>query len=339
MEGCFLSGAHRFAKPFLGGLGAILTLHHVKPKSKRAFQPNRILEITPDFLERAILRVRAAGFDIVDLDEAARRIAEPGQHNQFVVLTFDDGYRDVLEHAYPILKKHNCPFTVYVPTAFPDGEGNLWWLALEQVILEREAIRIEVDGEARTYMTDTTEAKYEAYNDVYWWLRTLDDKKLHAFMRDFCARYHFDMHAKCLELAMSWQEIAQLAADPLVTIGAHTVDHSMLSKISEAELRKQIREGARILEAALGVRPRHFSFPYGSADAAGRREFDIVREMGFETAVTTRPGILYADHVDHLNALPRVSLNGDYQSLRYLDVLLSGLPFYVWNGFERVSVA
>lgn len=339
LETCFLSGAHHLAKPFLSGLGAILTLHHVKPHSKAAFQPNRILEITPEFLEGTILRLRSSGFDIVDLDEAVRRMREPGRYNRFVVFTFDDGYRDIKQCAYAILKKHDCPFTVYVPTAFPDGKGILWWRALETIIGERDAIRIEVDGEARTYLTETLEKKYEAYADLYWWLRSLDDKKLRSFMQDFSKRYHFDIHQDCIQTCMNWNDIAELSADPLVTIGAHTVDHISMSQASDREIDMQIREGMRILEAALGKKPRHFSYPYGSADAASTREFELTSRHGFVTAVTTRPGILYTDHAAHLQSLPRVSLNGEYQSLRYLDVLLSGLPFYVWNGFERVSIA
>ena len=339
LEGCYLTGAHHLARPYLGGLGAILTLHHVKPKEKGAFQPNRILEITPDFLEQTILRLRDQKFDIVDLDEAARRLADPGSSRKFVVFTFDDGYRDVKEFAYPILKKHECPFTIYIPTSFPDGTGVLWWRALEYIIGSREAVRVDINNQARTYITGSLEEKYEAYNDLYWWLRELDDKAMTHFMEDFCARYRFDMRETCRSMCMNWSEIAELASDPLVTIGAHTVDHVTMSKADNREIEKQVREGARILEAALGEKPKHFSYPYGNRSAASGREFALAASAGFSTAVTTRPGILYAEHAQHMHALPRVSLNGEYQSVRYLDVLLSGLPFYVWNGFERVNLA
>jgi len=310
----------------------------VKPRSLDDFQPNRAHEITPEFLEQAILRLREDGFDIVDLDEASRRLQEQKPH-KFVSFTFDGAYRDVAEYAYPILKKHNCPFTVYVPTAFPDGEGLLWWRALEQVIRNRDVVTTQVGGEPRIYLTGDADEKYEAYADISWHLHTLDDKNLRAFMANFCASFHFDMKVACLEACMSWHELAQLSEDPLVTIGAQTLDHIDLAKLDRQELMRQMREGVKVLESTLGVRPKHFSYPFGTLNTARLREFDAARDFGFTTAVTTREGILYSGHATSLHALPRVPLSGELQAVRYLDVLLSGLPSYVMNGFEKLSVA
>src|SRR5205823_12070916 len=93
----------------------------------------------------------------------------------------------------------------------------------------------------------------------------------------------------CDELCMSWTEIAELAADPLVTTGAHTVTHYMRAKLCEDAVRSEMRESAAVLEAALGKRTQHFSYPFGDAGSAGPREFAIARALGFKTAVTTRP--------------------------------------------------
>jgi hypothetical protein len=60
--------------------------------------------------------------------------------------------------------------------------------------------------------------------------------------------------------------------------------------------------------------------------------------MGFDTAVTTRPGMLFPEHADHLTALPRLSLNGNFQTGRALSVLTSGAATALWNGFRRIDV-
>jgi peptidoglycan/xylan/chitin deacetylase (PgdA/CDA1 family) len=96
---------------------------------------------------------------------------------------------------------------------------------------------------------------------------------------------------------------------------------------------------AATIEAALGRRPAHFSYPVGDRTSAGPREFRIAAEVGFKTAVTTRPGVLFPEHAAHLTALPRISLNGEYQQRRYARVLLSGAATALWNGFRRVDAA
>src|SRR5215469_4468147 len=123
---------------------------------------------------------------------------------------------------------------------------------------------------------------------------------------------------------MTWAELAQLAADPLVTIGAHTVNHPFLAKLTRDAVRSEMDLSRSVIEAALAVRPAHLSYPIGDRTSAGPREFNIAAELGFKTAVTTRPGVLFRQHTQCLTALPRISLNGEYQSLRYVRVLLSG---------------
>ena len=87
----------------------------------------------------------------------------------------------------------------------------------------------------------------------------------------------------------------------------------------------------------LGRPCRHFSYPYGDETSAGQREFDIAAKLGIATAVTTRKGLLHKSHVDALTALPRLSLNGDFQDPRYIKVLLSGAPFAFLNALNRFS--
>jgi peptidoglycan/xylan/chitin deacetylase (PgdA/CDA1 family) len=94
-----------------------------------------------------------------------------------------------------------------------------------------------------------------------------------------------------------------------------------------------------VIEASLGLRPAHLSYPVGDKTSAGPREFRIAAELGFKTAVTTRPGVLFPSHAAHMTALPRISLNGEHQQLRYVRVLLSGAATAVWNGFRQVGIA
>jgi peptidoglycan/xylan/chitin deacetylase (PgdA/CDA1 family) len=341
MEALYFTGAHHLLRPLLGGVGAILTLHHVRPPRRDAFQPNRLLEVAPAFLEDVLRGLRRAQVDIINLDEMHRRLTERDFRRRFVCLTFDDGYRDNLRYALPILRKHQAPFTVYIPTSFPDRLGELWWLTLEHAIARRSRISLVMDGEDRRYDCDSTEAKYELYEHIYWWLRSLDtEEELRRVVRDLGVRYGVDDAALRDDLCMTWPEIDEIASDPLATIGAHTVNHVMLRKArDDAAVRNEMQQSAAVIEAALGTRPRHFSYPVGDRTSAGPREFRIAAELGFRTAVTTRPGVLFPEHVGHMTALPRISLNGEYQRSRYAKVLISGAATALWNRFRRVDAA
>jgi peptidoglycan/xylan/chitin deacetylase (PgdA/CDA1 family) len=340
LETLYFSGAHLMMRPFVSGVGAILTLHHVRPPRSDRFQPNRLLEVTPDFLDSVLRILRRSRVDLVSLDEMHRRLTEGDFRRRFVCVTIDDGYRDTLNWAYPILKQHETPFTVYIPTSFPDRLGELWWLALEAVVARNKRITILVEGKVQTFDCRSAADKHHVFEQLYGWVRSFKtEEELRAVVRDLSGRYHVDIANFCDELCMNWDELTRLAADPLVTIGAHTVNHVMLAKVAERSARAEMEMSRAVIEASLGVRPQHLSYPVGDKTSAGPREFKIAAELGFKTAVTTRPGVLFPPHAEHLMALPRISLNGEHQQLRYVRVLLSGAATAVWNGFQRVNAA
>jgi peptidoglycan/xylan/chitin deacetylase (PgdA/CDA1 family) len=338
LETLYFSGAYKALQPFMSGVGAILTLHHVRPARPDAFQPNRLLEVTPAFLDDVLTELRGSDLDLVSLDEVYRRLREGDFRRRFVCITIDDGYRDTLQWAYPILKRHRAPFAVYIPTSFPDRLGELWWLVLEAVVARNEQVRFTRDGES--FRCASVAEKRATYDRLYSFVRSLaTENELRQVVHDLSARYQVDIAAFCDELCMDWSELKTLVADPLVTIGAHTVNHVMLAKVPAQTARSEMDTSRSAIEAALGVRPAHLSYPVGDKTSAAMREFRLAAELGFKTAVTTRPGVLFPSHREHLMALPRISLNGEHQALRYVRVLLSGAATAIWNGFRRVDAA
>jgi peptidoglycan/xylan/chitin deacetylase (PgdA/CDA1 family) len=340
LETLYFTGTHRLAGSFFAGLGAILTFHRVLPPHDEPFQPHSGLEITPDFLDAVLTSLKHAGVDIVSMDEAWRRLnGDPGAR-RFVAITFDDGFRDTLDHAWPILKRHDAPVTVYVASAFAEGTGVLWWEVLGKAVAENDALDLDMDGARRHFDCGTLQAKEDTYEALYRWLRGMrHEAELEAVLGALAADCRIDTAAQCRALCIGWEELAGFAADPLVTIGSHTVSHPFLAKCDAEAVRREMTESRSMIEAKLGVRPVHFAYPVGAPDAAGPREFALAAEVGYRTAVTTRPGVNFADHRDHLTALPRLSVNGEFQRLRFLDVLLSGTATAILNGFRRVDAA
>jgi len=331
------SGADSMIAPFTRGIGAIFVLHHVSAEKPGRFEPNRIRKVAPQFLELVIRQVRQSGFEIVSLDEAHFRLIEGDYGKPFVCFTFDDGYRDNLEHAYPIFKQHRLPFAVYIPTDYADGRGDLWWLALEKVISQVDTLTLKMDGTLRRLRCSTPAEKDTTFHTVYWWLRSIDEVDARGTVRELCDGIDFDADSLSTDLMMSWAEIRQLAADPLVTIGGHTRRHYALARLTLAEAHAEIEKSVRRIEQETGKPCRHFSYPYGDAASAGPREFALVKELGLRTGVTTRNGLIHPRHALELAALPRISLNGDYQKPRYVKVLLSGAPFALLNMMPKAS--
>jgi peptidoglycan/xylan/chitin deacetylase (PgdA/CDA1 family) len=341
LETLYFSGMHHWLRPLLGGVGAILTLHHVRPPRPEAFQPNRLLEVSPVFFEGLLRRLKRRRVDVISLDEMHRRFIEGDFKRRFVCITFDDGYKDLMRWAYPLLKTYELPFALYIPTSFPDRLGELWWVALEAVVAKASRIGLVINGKQQFFECGSVREKRELHEALYGYLRSMKtEDEVRKTVRDLCATYSVDMASFCRDLCMTWEEIAELAADPLCTIGAHTVNHPMLMKVpSEDVARAEMEMSRAVLEAALGKRPEHLAYPVGDPTSAGQREFRIAAELGFKTAVTTRPGVLFKAHRDHLMALPRISVNGEFQQQRYLKVLMSGAGTAFWNGFRRVNAA
>ncbi|MGM4991237.1 polysaccharide deacetylase family protein [Tardiphaga sp. 841_E9_N1_2] len=339
LDALYFSGAHRVLRPIFGGVGTIFMLHHVRPAHAGPFQPNRHLEITPDFLRATLAYLRATDVDIVTPDEVQRRLTERDFSRRFACFTCDDGYRDNRDHALPAMRDFDAPFTVYVTSDFASGTGRLWWVALERIVARADAIEAPIDGQMVRLDTSTLAGKDMAFDRLHGWLRGLpEEADIRREVSALCAAHGIDEDAVSRELCMSWDELKPFAADPLVTIGAHTVSHCNLAKQTEAMVVHELSASRTDIENVLQRPAVHLAYPYGDRCAAGTREFALAKNAGFETAVTTRPGVIASDNFSQLTALPRVSLNGNYQDTRYLPVLTSGAATAMWNGFQRGGV-
>ncbi len=327
---------HQLAAAVTRGAGAILMFHQVRPWVARDFAPNRLLEITPEFLDAVLTRLKALGFAIVDPDSALTMIAARNEQ-PFAVLTFDDGYKDTRDFALPILEKHAAPFTMYVTTGFAERTAHLWWVELEEAIARLPRIRVFVAGRDLDLPAANAAEKSAAFATLYQILSAASETDLLAVIAGLAHEAGVDPQSIPRELCLDWAGIEAIAKHPLCTIGVHTLTHPRLAKLSEGAMRNELAASRAIIEAHIGKPALHLAYPVGNPAAAGEREFQAAQELGFKSAVTTRPGMIFPAHDTRRLALPRLSINGNWQSLDFVEILLSGAPFALWNKGRLVA--
>jgi peptidoglycan/xylan/chitin deacetylase (PgdA/CDA1 family) len=327
LELAYFSGLAWLSTRATGGAGVILRFERVRPRRTVHFQPLRSREITPKFLDRTIRALKRWKFDIVSMDEVCRRAVTLASPRRFACLTFDGGYRDLIKSAYPLLAAYRVPFTVYLPTAFPDGLGEAWWLGLEEVIAREKRVSLVMGRQERRFDTESISEKYQLYNFLGGWMRALPPAELSSAINDLCKRYSVDLAALSREASMDWTELAKLAADPLVTIGSATVNYPVLTNLKDADAQREMAMGKAVAEAAFRRGIHHFAYPFGDRESWRRAHMGIAQQAGFVSAASSISGVVQAQGRSNLHALPRVAWDGRQRSLRMMRVILSGAFF------------
>src|SRR4029079_17551439 len=131
----------------------------------------------------------------------------------------------------------------------------------------------------RHFNTRTAAEKYLAYEFLVSWMRTLPPPDLTFAINDLCKRYSVDLAELSRSVAMDWDDLTKLAADPNVTIGSATVNYPVLSNLKQADALREIAMGRAVAEAAFHRAVSHFAFPFGDRDAFSRQHVTLAQEM------------------------------------------------------------
>ncbi|MGF1621862.1 MAG: polysaccharide deacetylase family protein [Rhodomicrobiaceae bacterium] len=299
------------------GAGAIIVAHSVVEDPGEYLFDH--LRTSAAFLETILDHLRKAGIDIVPLDEAMRRLRE-NDARRFACFTFDDGYKDNLTVALPIFERYEAPFTVYVTTCHIEGTIDNWWSGLAEILRNHE--RIEVEELGGHYEARTLQEKARLYRQLKQAAEngTLSAAGISAFLK----AYSIDMPEIVARDALTLDELRELSSSPLVEIGAHTASHPRLSELGEAEAQFEMATNKEWLEDLLQHEIRHFAYPYGDPGSCGLREAKLAKMIGFDTAVTTRIGNLFAAHCEFSTALPRIRLFSSRENINLVQFQLSG---------------
>jgi peptidoglycan/xylan/chitin deacetylase (PgdA/CDA1 family) len=312
-----------------GGRGVIFMLHSVVDDPEPHLRDP--IRCTVGVLETLLRLLRVRGIEVANLDDALRRFSDPTAP-RFAVLTFDDGYRDNLTHALPMLERYAAPATIYVTTGLIERTADAWWLGLVEWLKRRERIAVEGYGGSSTR---TLAEKVAARIGLTRWVQA--DATRAAALAEAMAQDGVCCRSLLDQQMLRVEEVRRLAAHPLITIGGHTTSHRPLAALSETEARREIAENRAYLQDLTGQDVAHFAYPFGCARACAEREAALVAAGGFRTAATARHGCIFPGHNRERYALPRegVQWHDDEASLvcksvgarRFLRDLKLGRPW------------
>jgi peptidoglycan/xylan/chitin deacetylase (PgdA/CDA1 family) len=151
-------------------------------------------------------------------------------------------------------------------------------------------------------------------------------------LTDFFSSFGYNVLDHRVEMGLTWDEIAELVKDPIVSIGAHTLNHYNLRNLTKEQAFYEIMESKKILETKLNIKVKHFSYPFGEF---GSREIDLVKQSNFLTATTTENANIFYNHVNHLFTLPRITVNA-LTSEEVLNLQVNGFYPAILHKFRRL---
>lgn len=246
----------------------------------------RLAVSPPNFRDH--MRFLKANVHLVRLEENWSARPKPA-----VAVTFDDGYADNLLEAVPILEEEGVPATFFVSTGTLGTGQEFWWHELEGLLLHeatfpaRFALRDPQHG--REWPSETLPQRQAMYAALNQLAQGIEPERLARWLAQLRS-WAPSRPAAAANRTMSEEEVRRLAASPIATIGAHTVSHTALAALTEAQQRWEILSSAGRLEQITGRRVEVFSYPFGNRRHYNRASIRLCRQAGFVKAASNFPG-------------------------------------------------
>jgi len=222
-------------------------------------------------------------FNVLPLEELVERAGKSDIPARAIAITFDDGYRDNYQNAFPILKRLNLPATIFVTTGAIDSDAPLWHDTLFNAFWRTQRKAISING--TEYPLNTVTEKRYAVDALRQYLRSYPLENRNTLIHKITAQLEVPVQFCSNELYLSWDQIREMS-HANITFGAHTVTHPILTQLSAREMTDEITISKTTLERQLGCPVRLFAYPNG-----GRGDFDegvkrVLKEADFLCAVT-----------------------------------------------------
>jgi len=245
------------------------------------------LSISPDMFE-ALLEYLSRKYNVISISEAVESLKSGTLRRDAVVITFDDGWRDNYTHAFPLLKKYMLPAAIFV-TVDAIESGVFGWNSFDQAILDSHLIELDLSSFGLgKFPINNREQKISSISQLHQKLKLLDNSVKLAVINHVSSYYR---GASGERVMLSWQEIKDMLASGLITIGSHTLTHPIMTRIPLSQAKFEIKESKRFIEEKTGAPVDFFAFPNGSNDDFNSEIIGLIAESGYKAAFSTIPGI------------------------------------------------
>lgn len=290
-------------------------------------------------LHRHLLYLRKH-YRILHVDEALDELCRLPQGKKCVedrrtplALTFDDGYYDNYTHGYALAQKLQVPMTIYLVPGYIDSGRSFWWqdsrslvhnARVGKVLFEERSYNLDQPGQraalARFIDTRLRYATSVAQREAF----------LVSIREALGIPSLFMDKVDILALPLTWEQIQEMQESGWISFGAHTMHHPILSCLSDpAELQREIVECQTVLHQRLGYPVRSFAYPIGQAQHISNAVKEVVRQAGYDWALTTTYGFNTPDSDHYL--LRRIEVDVDQHWL-----VIAAQAAGLWGFFSRL---
>lgn len=270
----------------------ILLYHGVTASVSRGIENFSGKHITADAFEKQMKYIKM-NCNLMSIDDIVEfKIEEKDYPENAVAVSFDDGFENNHSVAAPILKKYQIPSVFYISTGFISANRMFWVDQIEDTINRAENRSISIDG-IGDFDLKSYDDKLSALVKIKKNCKIVSSEKKNEIISNLISQTGTEPNSSASDnyKTMSWSQVKDLACNPLFTIGGHTVNHEILTKLDHAKMRYEAFSSIKTVNDRLGQTCRHFSYPEGQADHYSDGVISTLKEAGVVCSPSAINGI------------------------------------------------
>ncbi|MFH1776266.1 MAG: polysaccharide deacetylase family protein [Candidatus Omnitrophota bacterium] len=290
----------------------ILSYHRVLDIQKdKFFLDERLIDADSYNFERQMNFIKD-NFSVISFAGLRQMLNRDGEKiKNPLIITFDDGYKDIFEVIYPILRKLNLPATVFLTTGYIGKDELPWWDKISYIIkkTQKEQIKVKCLGD-QIYNLKNLQAKKLLIQDFTKAAKGMSDVELKKAVKETEEelRVVIDKNLE-KDLFVTWQEITEMLQNSRIEFGAHTVNHKILTKTADySELHYEMSMSKDMIEEKINKKINVFSYPNGDERSFNKEIKNMLRDIGYDFAVTNMGDLNKISNLD-IFALNRIHIS------------------------------